>query len=218
MSDINQNAIISSQARSSPSLSSIFTVRPEARGRMRDFFSSHIRNPNTRRAYREAVRQFSAFCAEHGIVDLAQVEPVHVAAFVETQLKAQSKPTVKLRLAALRMLFDWMVVGQVIPTNPAHAVRGPKHSQRRGKTPVLQADEARVLIDTIDITSLPGLRDRALIGLMVYTFARVGAAISMRVEDFFVQGAAAGSGSTRRAERNMRCRRITISTATWRST
>ena len=170
------------------SLPSIFTARPEARKRMRDFFSSHIRNPNTRRAYMEAVRQFSAFCAEHGIEDLAQVEPVHVAAFVELQLKLHSKPTVKLRLAALRMLFDWMVVGQVIPTNPAHAVRGPKHSQRRGKTPVLQADEARTLIDAIDTTSLPGLRDRALIGLMVYTFARVGAAVSMRVEDFYVQG------------------------------
>ncbi len=174
--------------RAGTSLPSIFTARPEARKRMRDFFSSHIRNPNTRRAYMEAVRQFSAFCAEHGIEDLAQVEPVHVAAFVELQLKLHSKPTVKLRLAALRMLFDWMVVGQVIPTNPAHAVRGPKHSQRRGKTPVLQADEARTLIDAIDTTSLPGLRDRALIGLMVYTFARVGAAVSMRVEDFYVQG------------------------------
>jgi integrase/recombinase XerD len=170
------------------SLPSLFTARPEARTRMRDFFSSHIRNPNTRRAYREAVRQFSGFCAEHGIVDLAQVEPVHVAAFVEAQLRLHSKPTVKQRLAALRMLFDWMVVGQVLPVNPAHAVRGPKHSQRRGKTSVLQADEARTLIDAIDTTSLPGLRDRALIGLMVYTFARVGAAVAMKVEDFFVQG------------------------------
>lgn len=172
----------------SGSLPSIFTARPEARTRMRDFFSSHIRNPNTRRAYREAVRQFSAFCAEHGIVDLALVEPVHVAAFVEVQLESHSKSTVKLRLAALRMLFDWLVVGQIVPFNPAHAVRGPKHSQRRGKTPVLQADEARTLIDAIDVTSLPGLRDRALISLMVYTFARVGAAISMKVEDFYVQG------------------------------
>ena len=175
-------------SRASTSLPSIFISRPEARTRLRDFFSSHIRNPNTRRAYREAVRQFSDFCAENGIGDLAHVEPIHVAAFVETQLKLHSKPTVKLRLAALRMLFDWMVVGQVIPTNPAHAVRGPKHSQRRGKTPVLQADEARTLIDAIDANSLPGLRDRALIGLMVYTFARVGAATSMKVEDFFVQG------------------------------
>ena len=169
-------------------LPSIFVARPESRTRMRDFFSSHIRNKNTRRAYMEAVRQFSVFCAEHGIVDLAQVEPVHVAAFVEAQLKLHSKPTVKQRLAALRMLFDWMVVGQVIPTNPAHAVRGPKHTQRRGKTPVLQATEARTLLDSIDTSSLPGLRDRALIGLMVYTFARVGAAISMKVEDFYVQG------------------------------
>ncbi len=166
----------------------VFTVRADARSRMRDFFSSHIRNVNTRRAYMESVRQFSAFCAGLAIVDLAEVQPIHVAAFVEAQMKLHSKPTVKQRLAALRMLFDWMVVGQVIPTNPAHAVRGPKHTQRRGKTPVLQADEARTLLDSIDTGSLPGLRDRALIGLMVYTFARVGAAISMRVEDFYVQG------------------------------
>ena len=167
---------------------SVFTARLEARTRMRDFFSSHIRNPNTRRAYMEAVRQFSGFCAEVGIADLALVEPIHVAAFVEAQLKLHSKPTVKQRLAALRMLFDWMVVGQVLPVNPAHAVRGPKHTQRRGKTPVLNVEEARALIDAIDVTSLPGLRDRALIGLMVYTFARVGAAVSMKVEDFYVQG------------------------------
>ena len=170
------------------SLPSIFTARPETRKRLRDFFSSHIRNRNTRRAYMEAVRQFSAFCAQHDIEDLAQVEPVHVAAFVEDQLRHCSKPTVKQRLAALRMLFDWMVVGQVLPVNPAHAVRGPKHTQRKGKTPVLNVDEARALIDAIDTTSLPGLRDRALIGLMVYTFARVGAALTMRVEDFYVQG------------------------------
>ena len=175
-------------SRPSSSLPSIFTVRSDAGKRLRDFFTSYIRNPNTRRAYMEAVRQFSSFCAETGIADLAQVQPVHVAAFVEAQLRLHSKPTVKQRLAALRMLFDWMVVGQVIPTNPAHAVRGPKHTQRRGKTPVLQADEARTLLDAIDTTSLPGLRDRALIGLMVYTFARVGAAIGMKVEDFYVQG------------------------------
>ena len=182
------NELLSLQRAEGASLPSVFTVRSEARTRLRDFFSSHIRNPHTRRAYREAVRQFSAFCAEHGIVDLAQVEPVHVAAFVEAQLRLHSKPTVKQRLAALRMLFDWMVVGQVLPVNPAHAVRGPKHTQRKGRTPVLTADEARTLLDSIDTTSLPGLRDRALIGLMVYTFARVGAALGMKLEDYFVQG------------------------------
>jgi len=71
--------------------------------------------------------------------------------------------------------------------NPAHAVRGPKHSMKKGKTPVLAAEEARALLDSIETDRLIGLRDRALIGLMVYTFARVNAVLSMRVEDYFVQ-------------------------------
>src|SRR5260370_26868007 len=104
------------------SLPSIFTARPEARTRMRDFFSSHIRNPNTRRAYREAVRQFSGFCAEYSIVDLAHVEPVHVAAFVQAELSVHSKPTGKQRLAALRMFFGWRVGARVPAGNPAPAV------------------------------------------------------------------------------------------------
>jgi site-specific recombinase XerD len=181
---MTETALVSS----AHTLPSIFVARPEAKRRLRDFFSSHIRNRHTRRAYLEAVRQFAAFCAELGLADLAQVEAVHVAAFVERQLQTHSRPTVKLRLAALRMLFDWMVVGQVVASNPAHAVRGPKHSQKKGKTPVLTPEEARELLDAIDVDSVVGLRDRALIALMVYTFARVGAVLSMRVEDFFVQG------------------------------
>ena len=58
-----------------------------------------------------------------------------------------SPPTVKQHLAAMRMLFDWLVVRQVLEMNPAAAVRGPKHVVKRGKTPVLEADEARQLLD-----------------------------------------------------------------------
>ena len=94
----------------------------------------------------------------------------------------------KQHLAAIRMLFDWLVIRQVIAMNPAAAVRGPKHVVKRGKTPVLEADEARQLIDSIDCTSPVGLRDRALIALLIYTFARVSAAIGMNVEDYYVQG------------------------------
>lgn len=86
------------------------------------------------------------------------------------------------------MLFDWIVVGHVMNVNPAHAVRGPKHVVKKGKTPVLAADEARILLNTIDTSTLIGLRGRALIALMAYTFARIGAAVGMRVEDHFVQG------------------------------
>jgi integrase len=75
----------------------------------------------------------------------------------------------------------------VTAVNPAGSVRGPSHIVKSGKTPVLDPVEARQLLDTIDVTTHIGLRDRALIGLMVYSFARIGAAIGMKVEDVFVQ-------------------------------
>ena len=86
------------------------------------------------------------------------------------------------------MLFDWLVTGQIVPHNPATSVRGPKHVVKRGKTPVLTADEARQLLDSIDTSTSTGLRDRALIGVMVYSFARVSTAVSMKVEDFYAEG------------------------------
>lgn len=98
-----------------------------------------------------------------------------------------SAPTVKQRLAAIRHLFDWLVTGQIVPHNPAASVRGPSHSARSGKTPVLEASEARQLLDSIDVSTPAGLRDRALIALMVFSFARIGAALAMRVEDVYVQ-------------------------------
>ena len=85
------------------------------------------------------------------------------------QTRELSAPTVKQHLAAIRHLFDWLVTGQVVQMNPAASVRGPSHTARTGKTPVLEPAEARALIDSIDITTPIGLRDRALIGLMVYS-------------------------------------------------
>lgn len=152
-----------------------------------EYFTAHIRNANTRRAYFHAVRRFSVWCQGHGLT-LAAVAPVHVAAYVEGLLETHSKPTAKQHLAALRALFDWMVVRQAIPSNPATPVRGPRFSQRRGKTPVLQPDEMRALLESIGTGRLIDLRDRALIALMAYTFARVGAAVAMTVGDYFVQG------------------------------
>jgi site-specific recombinase XerC len=100
---------------------------------------------------------------------------------------APAAPTVKQRLAALRHLFDWLVIDQVVPVNPAASVRGPSHSVKSGKTPVLEPAEARALLDRIDVSTVVGLRDRALIGLMVYSFARIGAALGMKVEDVYTQ-------------------------------
>ncbi len=150
-----------------------------------EFFTANIRNKNTRAAYMRALAPFFAWCEGRG-VGLHGVQPVHVAAYVEQH--AGSAPTVKQHLAAIRMLFDWMVVGQVVPVNPAASVRGPKHVVKRGKTPVLKAEQARQLLDSIDTSTVAGLRDRALIGVMVYSFARVSAVTRMRVEDYYQNG------------------------------
>ena len=173
---------------SSVALPALIAAEGEHAGtRFLEFFASTIRNPHTRRAYGRAVADFLAWCADHGVASITAVQPLHVASWIELQTRERSAPTVKLRLAALRHLFDWLVTGQVIPTNPAASVRGPAHSVRKGKTPVLDPLEARQLLDSIDVGTPIGLRDRALIGLMVYSFARIGAALAMRVEDVFVQ-------------------------------
>ena len=152
-----------------------------------EFFTANIRNVNTRAAYAQAVRQFSAWCDLHKL-QLSQLTPFLVSAYIEDLGKTREKPTVKQHLAGIRMLFDWLVVGQVMPSNPASSVRGPKHSVKRGKTPVLTPDEARQLLDSIETESISGLRDRAIIGMMVFSFARVSAVAAMDVEDFFPQG------------------------------
>ncbi|WP_088776174.1 tyrosine-type recombinase/integrase [Pseudomonas massiliensis] len=152
-----------------------------------EFFTANIRNPNTRRAYARATDEFLTWCAAVGVSSLAAVTSLHVSTWIELQLQRLSVPSVKQRLAALRHLFDWLVVGQVVPLNPAASVRGPSHTSRTGKTPVLDPSEARQLLDSIDISTPAGLRDRALIGLMVFSFARIGAALSMRVEDVYTQ-------------------------------
>src|ERR1019366_370159 len=151
-----------------------------------EFFTANIRNANTRRAYHRACCDFFRWCESRGL-ELEKIGPGHVAAYVEKLQRQLSRPSVKLQLAAIRMLFDWLVVGQVVPFNPASSVRGPRFSTKKGKTPVLSADEARQLLDSMDTPSVVGLRDRALVALMVYTFARVGAAIGMDVEDYYPQ-------------------------------
>lgn len=180
---MNQLAIIAD----APVPALVAAAGERAAYRFLEFFAAQIRNPHTRRAYARAVAEFCAWLDGYGLPSITAVGSIHVAAYIEELGRVRSPPTVKQRLAAIRMLFDWLATGGVLPFNPATAVRGPTHVVKRGKTPVLAADEARALLDTIDLTTPIGLRDRALIGLMVYTFARIGAATAMRVEDVYVQ-------------------------------
>ena len=160
----------------------------EAAWRYVEFFTANIRNPHTRRAYARACARFFAWCEDRGLTSAA-IRPHDVATYIEQLQDEVSAPSVKQQLAAVRMLFDWLVIGQVVPTNPAAAVRGPKHVVKTGKTPVLEGSEWRKLLKSIPDTTLRDLRDRALIATVTYSFARINAALKMKVEDLRPRGA-----------------------------
>lgn len=196
-------AVVIHDTTSLPALVSYTSDR--ARLRFLEFFTANICNPNTRKAYARATGDFLTWCAERGVTALPAIQPMHVAAWIEELGRSHAVPTVKLRLAAIRHLFDWMVTGQVMPTNPAHSVRGPSYSTKKGKTPVLTPQEARHLLDSIPTDTITGKRDRALIGLMVCSFARIGAVTGMKVEDAYLQSRRLGFGYTRRVASGMKC-------------
>ena len=114
---MNQLAPSPASSRNVPAL--VATSGEHAARRFIDFFTSNIRNRNTREAYRRAVTEFLAWCEAHGVRSLAAVEPLHVATWIETLGRKVSAPTIKQKLAALRHLFDWLVIGQVVAVNPA---------------------------------------------------------------------------------------------------
>jgi site-specific recombinase XerD len=118
---------------------------------------------------------------------LTEIRPLHVATYIEQLQRERSAPTVKQHLACLRMLFDWLVTGQILPTNPVHSVRGPRHSVSKGSTAVISSVEARELLDSMDTSKVVGLRDRAIVAVMAFTFARVSAVVGLKVEDYYPQ-------------------------------
>ncbi|WP_200877383.1 tyrosine-type recombinase/integrase [Methylobacter tundripaludum] len=145
-----------------PLLPSLITAAGDrAQLRFLKFFASNILNPHTRHAYVRAVTEFRDWCAvAAGVSSIIDVEPLHVAAWIEDKTCQLSAPTVKQHLAAIRHLFDWLVTGQIIPANPASSVRGPSHVVKTGKTPILDAEEARRLIASIDTNTCMSSRQR----------------------------------------------------------
>ena len=81
-----------------------------------------------------------------------------------------------------------LVTGGTLATNPASSVRGPRYQIKKGKTPILCVEEMRRFLEKMKTSSVIGLRDRALIALMVYSFGRVSAVLKMRVKDYFPKG------------------------------
>ncbi len=151
-----------------------------------EFFGAEIESPHTYRAYRAAVDRFLAWCAERGVA-LSQVSPVVVGEYIRRQLVG-SKPTKKLHLSALRHFFDQLVLRHAIVLNPAASVRAPKYSVVEGKTPALSVEQARRVLAVIDTSHVVGLRDRAIIAILIYTAARVGAVAKLRLQDYSPDG------------------------------
>src|SRR5262249_8210674 len=147
-----------------------------------EFFAARIRNLNTREAYARACSQFLTWCEQH-VDDLRLITPMHVAAYIEQH--PGSPQTTKQHLSPIKMLCGSLVRSRIVPAHPAAPVKGPTHVVKRGKTPILSVEDARTLLDSTPTESLQGLRDRALISGMLFSFARVSAVLGMRVSDFY---------------------------------
>ncbi len=160
---------------------------PRAVCRLIEFFTTEITNDNTRLAYFRAVARFFHWADEHGL-QFVQLEPAVIGIYRNQLSREVAVPTVKQHLAAIRTLFDWFTTGGIISSNPARTVRCPKYRVTVPKSPILSRHEVRTLLDSIDVTKIAGLRDRALIGVMLYAFGRVGAVVAMNAEDYCGHG------------------------------
>ena len=119
-------------------------------------------------------------------LSLTSISPIAVSAYIERHDGAPA--TVKQHLAAIRRLFDWLLVGGLLDRNPAEPVKGPKHVVEEGSTPILTANEARAFIEGLPTASVKDKRDKAIIGILTYTFARVSAVVRMTMGDYYRAG------------------------------
>lgn len=153
---------------------------PAARFAWGEFFSGELPNPHTRGAYARAVRRFLSWCDAHGL-SLHSVTPGTVGDYFSRH--PGSIPTKKLHLAAVRRFFDRLVVRHVIVLNPALSVRAERYQVVEGKTPEITVSQARALLASIDTSHVVALRDRAVIAILIYTAARVGAVAGLTLRD-----------------------------------
>lgn len=152
------------------------------------FFAGTLRNPNTRAAYARAWNRFDTWCTDNAITSLIDIDALVVSAYIESLCQTMAPASVKQHRAALSKTFDFLVVRQIVPANPVANVSGPKVQISKGSTPVLSDDEFLTLIESIPSDTLIGLRDRAFICLLTYTWPRVSSAINLQVKDYYSVG------------------------------
>jgi site-specific recombinase XerD len=144
----------------------IADVGPEATKRFFEFFTVPIRNKNTRIAYYQAIGQFVDWCQRAGFSNLEDIEPIHVAAYIEQHLG--SAATIKQHMAAIRMMFSWLTEKGILAINPAREVKTPKFSRTEGKTPAFSTEEVQKVLQSIDTSHVVGHRDKALLATLAY--------------------------------------------------
>lgn len=146
-----------------------------------EFFKATINNEHTRRAYGRIVNRFLVWCDQREL-ELRMVTPGLAGEYIESL--EGSAPTKNQALAALRHFFDALVTRHAVPLNSFASVRGIKHSITEGKTPEISIEQARKLFKSVDVSNVVGLRDRAVLGVLAYTGARVGAVAKLRLSDY----------------------------------
>jgi hypothetical protein len=210
MSD-SELAVVVPQTFPAPAL--IERASASTRKKFFEFFTVPIRNANTRAAYYRAIEQFLFWCERAGYRDLEDIEPITVAAYIETLQRQAAPPTVKQHMAAIRMLFSWLTEKGVLAMHPAREVKTERFSRTEGKTPVFVEGEVQKLLGIIETSTHTGLRDRALLGILAYTFARIGAVVNLKVEDYYPSG----NGFCSALKRKEAKRRSFPCTTSWKS-
>jgi len=166
-------------ARLDHSLSLLLNESEATQRTVLEFFMAQIRNAHTRKAYGRAVAEFLVWARDQGVGQLTEVTPLHVSAWLEEQMAKGATSSAKQKLAAIKALFDFLAARRALPSSPAAYVKGPRYSMRKGTTPVIEGSDVRKILASIETTTVKGLRDKALIATMAYSFARIGAVLKL---------------------------------------
>jgi len=131
---------------------------------------ANIDNPRTRRAYQNDLDDFCGFVGLAGAEEFRAVTRAHVLAWrAQLEQRGLAGATIRRKLAALASLFDYLLEHNAVAGgNPVHGVKRPRVESNEGKTPALGDDQAKALLDAPDVSTLKGLRDRAILAVLLY--------------------------------------------------
>ena len=170
-----------------------------------ELLGARVRNPNTRSAYQVAWRSFLAFCSARQL-ELESVKAYHVGAWLDQH--PGSRSTQRQHLAAVRLLFDSLMMRGVVEYNPAARARPPRLVRESSHTPVFEEAEIVAFLDSLNLESLKDIRDKAIFSVLFYSWCRVSALINLTVAITTNAATRAGYGSKKNEGKNTKSRCI----------